>query len=103
MLLKIGGKMGIYEIMFLLKPDIKEEELNAEIEKIKESVKKLKGETIELSLWAKRKLAYPIKKYGKGIYYLGTFKLSESAPQSLSKDWKLDENILRTLIIRKSD
>lgn len=93
--------MRRYEIMFILRPDLKEENLNGEIDKIKENIKKLGGEILELNPWGRRRLAYPIKKFEEGVYYLGYFKLPEDAPLALNREWRLNDNILRTLVLKK--
>jgi small subunit ribosomal protein S6 len=93
--------MRRYEVMFIVKPDLDDSGLQEQMEKIKKTVSKYKGETEELNLWQKRELAYPINKIKEGIYLLGYFKLPEQAPQELSREWRLDGNILRFLILKK--
>ena len=93
--------MKRYEIMFILNPDLNESEINSEIEKIKDSVTKRNGETNELNIWGRRQLAYPIRKFQEGVYFLGYFNLSEETPQELSGEWKLSANILRFLVLKK--
>ena len=95
--------MKNYEIMFILKPDLDEDGLRAEMDAIKESVSKKRGKTEELNIWQKRQLAYKIKKFKEGIYILGLFKLSSDSPRLLSKDWRLNSNILRFLILKKEN
>jgi small subunit ribosomal protein S6 len=93
--------MREYEIMFILRPDLKEEEVETELKKIRDSVEKNKGQTKELNIWQRRKLAYPINKFEDGLYLLGYFDLPEEAPAELSREWRLNTNILRFLIMRK--
>ncbi len=93
--------MKRYEIMFILNPDLNESEINSEMEKIKNSVSKRDGRADEFSVWGRRQLAYPVKKFQEGIYLLGYFELSETVPQELSGEWKLSANILRFLILKK--
>ncbi len=93
--------MKEYEIMLIVSPDLTEDELKSEIEKIKNSASKNRGEAAELNVWQRRQLAYPIKKFSEGVYLLGLFKLPQGAPRELSKEWKLNPNILRVLILKK--
>ena len=93
--------MRRYEVMFIVKPDLDDSGLQEQMDKIKKSVSKHKGEVEELNFWQKRELAYPINKIKEGIYLLGYFKLPEQGPKELSREWRLDSNILRFLILKK--
>lgn len=51
-------------------------------------------------VWGKKALAYPIKKQGEGVYV--SMQLSgNSSPKKINARFKLDESILRTLILIK--
>ena len=49
--------------------------------------------------WGSRALAYPIKKQSDGYYYFLTFSSDPSAISSMKKTLRLEESLLRYLII----
>ena len=93
--------MNKYEAMFIVKPDLTEEERKNLFAQINEVVAKNNGKVIESSVWSeKRKLFFPIKKYGEGVYYLLNFSLTPSMVKEIMHTYKLNENILRVLITK---
>ncbi|MDP8260582.1 MAG: 30S ribosomal protein S6 [Candidatus Gygaella obscura] len=95
---------NFYEAIYILKPNLSKEQLDAQINHLKELVTNEKGEIKEASFWQeKRKLAYPIKKFQEGVYYLIQFDADPSLIAKLRKSYRLNENILRYLIIKKEN
>ena len=91
--------MHKYEAMFVVKPDLSEEERKNFFQQIADSVTKNKGEVSASSVWAeKRKLIFPIKKYQEALYYLVNFSLPPEGVKEIRNTYKLNENILRVLI-----
>ena len=91
-----------YEAMFIVRPDLSEDEKKALFSQINDTILKFKGEIISSSIWLeKQKFTFPIKKYTEGLYYLVTFNLeSKGALSGLTGAYRLNENILRLLITR---
>ena len=92
--------MNRYEGMFLLKPDLNKEQIDNVLSQIKEAIAKHKGSIVEIREWSKQRLAYPIKKYKEGIYYLINFHIDSDAVSKIERFFGLNETILRVLIIR---
>ena len=88
----------IYIIDSTLEPDAIEAKKNKFIDIIKEN-----GEIGEVEEWGKRKLAYPINFKSEGYYVLVNFKSNVEFPKELDRRYRIDENILRTIIIRKDE
>lgn len=93
--------MRNYEAMLIIKPDLKEEAMKAVSAKISETITQNSGEVEEARVWGKRQLAFPIGKFDQGLFYLVHFRAEAKAISNLKREYKLDENILRTLIISK--
>lgn len=94
--------MNNYEAMFILNPNLSEEQKKELSAQLNEAITKNQGEVISSSEWSeKRKLSYPIKKFHEGIYYLITFKINPNAIVKLKQILKLNENIIRLLITKK--
>ncbi len=92
--------MKKYEIMFVVKPDIEE----AEIKKTAESMKKVltdsKAKVIEEKTMGQRELAYEINKYTTGYYYLYVVEASKEAVAEFDRVARINENLLRHLIVK---
>lgn len=91
--------MNKYEAMFVIKPDLSEEEKKALFNQINDLVIKHNGKVISANIWSeKRKLYFPLKKYREAIYYLMNFNAMPQAIKDLNQAYKLNESILRVLI-----
>jgi len=93
--------MKKYEAMFIVKPDLSEEEKKALFNQIGEAVTKQGGKVSSGAAWSeKRKLFFPIKRYREGIYYLLNFTAETKSIKDINHAYRLNENILRVLISR---
>ena len=89
-----------YESMIVLNPDLTEEQLTAENEKILEMIKSFGGEIIKTDIWGKRTMTYEIKKKKEGFYLINYFKLDTKNLSELENQYKLNESILRYNLLR---
>jgi small subunit ribosomal protein S6 len=92
--------MNHYEGMFLLKPDLDKAGLDKVLGQIKDAVTKEKGIVVDMKEWSKTRLAYAIKKYKEGVYYLVNFDIIPSGIDHIKKIYVLNESILRVLITK---
>lgn len=89
----------VYELMFILAPELEEAERRSIIEKVKGEIK---GEVLEVEEWEKRKLAYKIKHREEGYYVVILFRAGGDTLKELDQFLKLQEGVLRHIIIRKN-
>lgn len=91
--------MRTYEVLFILSPQVTEEEstaLIAEFKRVAEST----GATLKSEdAWGRRRLAYPIQKFNEGIYHLFVFD-SEGSLAELDRRMKNSDRVLRHMIVR---
>ncbi len=93
--------MRKYEAMFIIKPDLPEEEKKALFNQISDGVTKNNGEVSAASVWVeRRKFYFPIKKHMEGLYYLLNFSISPLAIKEIRHAYNLNENILRALFTK---
>ncbi|MFA4991164.1 MAG: 30S ribosomal protein S6 [Candidatus Omnitrophota bacterium] len=90
--------MKRYEAMFILKPDLDKTGLDKALAQIQEVIAKNKGVGEDTKEWGKHKLAFPIKKYKEGVYYIVNFSVVTDAISAIKKSLCLNESILRMLI-----
>lgn len=93
--------MENYEGLFIIKPDIKEEDIKGIYKVISDSVTKNGGSIKKEDIWGKRQLAYPVKKSKEGYYYKLDFTAPTSAIAKLEEAYSLNADILRTMITRR--
>lgn len=59
-----------YETLYIVRPDLTSEELTKIQDKLENSITSNEGEITRADKWADRDLAYTIKDYSKGTYYI---------------------------------
>jgi small subunit ribosomal protein S6 len=93
--------MKKYEAMFIIKPDLSEDEKKALFTQIEDAVVKNNGKVLQANVWSERKkLYFPMKKQHEGIYYLVNFNVPPEAAVKIRQAYKLNEGILRFLITK---
>jgi len=98
-----------YENMIIVKPDLEDNEREEIFDKISKRIKDLDGEVLDSKVWIKeRKFYYFLrsrgaekKKYYKGCYWLINFTLDTEKLPELKETMRLEERILRNLIVNK--
>lgn len=95
--------MKKYESMFIVDSKIEENERQRIINKVKDFIERTGGKIISFEEWGNRKLAYPIKKRNEGYYVLLKFEGDSKLSLSLREFYRLEENILRSIIIKEDD
>lgn len=95
-----------YELMTILHPDIAEESLPSELDRISGFITAAGGELIETlqdSPWGRRRLAYPIRSGGRdvrdGYYTVWHFTLGPTRVDDLERELKLDTQLIRYIVL----
>jgi len=85
----------MYETIFIVKPDLGEEETKGLTAKVQEVIASMKGDFKRLEDWGARKLAYPIEKFARGRYYYLRFDGDAPLIAELERRLRLDDKVLR--------
>lgn len=93
--------MKNYELTYLISPELSEEEARAFQEKIISLIKEKGGVLNEANSPIKKRLAYQIKKQGQAYLAILNFQLNPEELAGLEKKIKLENKILRYLILTK--
>lgn len=88
-----------YELMYIINPNLSEEETAAVVEKFKALVEQ-NGTLEEMEEMGKRKLAYEINYISEGYYVLVKFTSAPEFPAELDRVLGITDGILRSLITR---
>jgi small subunit ribosomal protein S6 len=92
--------MRHYEIVFLVHPD-QSEQVPAMVERYTSTVKSSGGQVHRLEDWGRRQLAYSINKIHKAHYVLLNIEASEAVLEELTTNFRYNDAILRSLVIRE--
>lgn len=91
-------KIGEYEAVLVLNPEVTDDESNAVLDKVVGVVMELGGKLIEQHVWGLRPLAFPVKKFNEGNYQFIQFSLGRAVISDLTQTLNANEDILRFLI-----
>lgn len=97
--------MNPYEMTFIIRPDRDEDGTRAVVETVTGRITGAGGELIAAIPWnpPRRRMAYPIKDFGDGFYVTTVFRIEPAALRPIENALKLNENILRFLIVQATD
>ncbi len=94
--------MNKYEVMYIVKP-AEEEAVEAVAAKF-ESLITTNGGTIDkVDRWGKRRLAYEIKDFNEGVYFVVYFTAPASVVAELERVMKITDEILRHMVVKQED
>ena len=90
-----------YETMYILRPDIPEEEVDSHLKKYTEILEKSGIEVLDSQMRGKRRLAYPIAKHKEGIYVQLSHKGDGQQVAILERAMRLSEDVIRYLTVKQ--
>jgi small subunit ribosomal protein S6 len=91
--------MRTYEVLFILSPQVPEEEATSLSTELKRVAETTGAKLTHEEAWGRRRLAYPIQKFTEGIYHLLVFE-TEGGLNELDRRMKNSDRILRHMIVR---
>ena len=91
--------MRTYEVLFILSPQVAEEEATTLVSELKSVAEKTGATLKNEEAWGRRRLAYPIQKFNEGNYHLFVFE-AEGSLSELDRRMKNSDRILRHMIVR---
>ena len=92
--------MTKYEIMFIVKATLEETALSNITKEVQKLITDNNSKVIEFKDMGRKKLAYPINKEFSGFYYLINAEASNEVIQEFDRKLRINENILRHLILK---
>ena len=91
-----------YELMYIINPNLSEEETSAIVEKFKALVEQ-NGTLDEIEEMGKRKLAYEINYISEGYYVLVKFTSAPDFPAELDRVLGITDGVMRSLITLRAE
>jgi small subunit ribosomal protein S6 len=92
--------MHIYESIFIINPNLSDEETAGVIKKMQDVVASQGGEMLKFEDWGKKKLAYEIKKHKRGHYAFFQFKSAPAAVSELERTYKMTDTVIKFLTVK---
>ena len=98
-----GNNMTCYETLFVVKPTLTEEEIAAQITKVKDVLAKEGAELVGTNDMGMRKLAYPVQKNDRGYYTVLFYKAEGTIINELERNLKISEDVIKFLSVKYSN
>jgi len=92
--------MHRYETIFVVNPDLSDDETQNVINKFAGIISATGGVQLKLDDWGRRRLAYKIDKFSQGYYVLVDFAGSPAGLMELERNLKIDDRIIRFLSVK---
>jgi small subunit ribosomal protein S6 len=91
-----------YEVMFIVRPDMVEEDLSKLISTLESSVTSTGG-TAKSEVWGKRRLAYRVGKFNDGIFVLMLVDAAGAAVHEVERRLRVTEPVIKFLTVRTDE
>ncbi|MCL4542121.1 MAG: 30S ribosomal protein S6 [Chloroflexi bacterium] len=95
--------MRNYELMVCLRPDLAEEAVMNYPARLTEIINAQGGTVIKDTSMGRRRLAYPIRKLHEGFYHVINFQLDAPKVAPLDFQLRVNEDILRHIIVHEGE
>lgn len=92
-----------YELMYILKPDLGEEEQQTAIDKVQAVVEGAGGTVEKTDKWGRRKLAYEINDYSEGFYAVVNFQGDGTIANEITRLLNINEDVIRSMVVHLDD
>ena len=87
--------MRTYETIFIVHPDVVGDQYAAAVDKFKGILTEQGAEILQVDEWGTRKLAYQVKKQGRGTYVLVAYQAGPEVIAEFERRMRIDESIIK--------
>ena len=92
-----------YEIMFIVRPDVEEADLDKLIEGFSTNVTTGGGEVKSVEKMGRRRLAYTVRKFNDGFYVLLNVALPGSQISEIERRLRVSEQVIKFITVRMDE
>ena len=89
-----------YELMFIVRPDMTEEDLDKLISTLQSVVPPAGGNVVKVEKMGKRRLAYTVRRFHDGIYVLMVIEGGGPVMHELERRLRVSEPVIKFLTVR---
>jgi len=97
----MNDQQSYYETMYILRPDIAEEEVTNHIDKYNKLLEEFGGTILDSQMRGKRRLAYQITKHREGIYVQLSHQGDGQHIFKIEKAMRLSEDVIRYMTVKQ--
>jgi len=91
-----------YEVMFIVRPDMADEDLNKLISTLESSVTSAGG-AAKSEVWGKRRLAYKVAKFNDGIFVLFMIEGPGAVVREVERRLRVTEQVIKFITVRTDE
>jgi small subunit ribosomal protein S6 len=95
--------LSAYELMYIVKPELDDQAVQQEIEKVGQLIQNNGGQVRKVTPWGKRRLAYTVKDQREGYYVVEEFDLGRDRVQEVERVLKISDTVFRHLLVRQDE
>jgi small subunit ribosomal protein S6 len=92
-----------YEVMFIVRPDVEEADLDKLIEGFSANVTSGGGEVTAVEKMGRRRLAYTVRKFNDGFYVLLTIAAAGSLIAEIERRLRVSEPVIKFITVRMDE
>ena len=93
----------VYEVMFIVRPDIMEEDVDKLIATLQGNATQAGATVQNTEKMGKRRLAYDVKKFQEGLYILMTLQSDGKAIHELERRMRVTEQVIKFITVRMDE
>ena len=97
----MNDQQSYYETMYILRPDIAEDEVTNHIDKYNKLLEEFGGTILDSQMRGKRRLAYQIAKHREGIYVQLSHQGDGQHIFKIEKAMRLGEDVIRYMTVKQ--
>ena len=97
----MNDQQSYYETMYILRPDIAEDEVSNHINKYNKLLEEFGGTILDSQMRGKRRLAYQIAKHREGIYVQLSHQGDGQHIFKIEKAMRLSEDVIRYMTVKQ--
>ena len=97
----MNDQQSYYETMYILRPDIAEDEVTNHIDKYNKLLEEFGGTILDSQMRGKRRLAYQIAKHREGIYVQLSHQGNGQHIFKIEKSMRLSEDVIRYMTVKQ--
>ena len=97
----MNDQQTYYETMYILRPDIAEDEVKNHLDKYNKLLEEFGGNILDSQMRGKRRLAYPIAKHREGIYVQLSHQGDGQHIFKIEKAMRLSEDVIRYMTVKQ--
>jgi len=93
---------NVYDLLVLTIPQAASEGKEQPTDVVEKLLSKQKAKVLSSEVWGEKFLAFPVKKYDRGVYAMYSIELTAKQLTQFDAKLKLEPTVLRHLVVKKN-